>query len=322
MKLGVVAALFANKPLKETLDYLNSLGVQMIEIGTGGFPGKPHCDPEVLLNDEEKFNEFKKTIEESGIEISAFACHGNPVHPNKEIAASFHKDFENTVLMAEKMGIDRIITFSGCPGGSPEDKTPNWVTCPWPDDFLAILDYQWNEVLVPYWKEAVKFAEAHGVKKIALEMHPGFCVYNPETCLKLREAVGSDIIGANFDPSHLFWQGIEPIPAIRALGKAIHYVHAKDTRIDALNTARNGVLDTKHYTDEINRSWIFRSVGYGHDASVWKDIVSNLKLVGYDDVLSIEHEDSLMTPTEGFEKAVKLLQDVMIKETAGEIWWA
>ena len=238
------------------------------------------------------------------------------------MAANYCKDFNNTVLIAEKMGIDRIITFSGCPGGSPEDKTPNWVTCPWPDDFLGILDYQWNEVLVPYWKEAVKFAEAHGIKKIALEMHPGFCVYNPETLLKLRAAVGSDIIGANFDPSHLFWQGIEPVAAIRELGSAIHYVHAKDTKVDAINTAKHGVLDTKRYTDEINRSWIFRSVGYGHDMSVWKDIVSNLKLVGYDDVLSIEHEDSLMAPTEGFEKAVKLLKDAIISESAGEIWWA
>ncbi len=322
MKLGVVGALFANKSLKETLDYLKSLDVQMIEICTGGYPGKSHGDPEELLKDDAKFNEFKKTIDESGIKISAFACHGNPVHPNKEIAAGFCKDFNNTVLLAEKMGVETIVTFSGCPGGSPADMTPNWVTCPWPDDFLGILDYQWNEVLVPYWKETVKFAEAHGVKKIALEMHPGFCVYNPETLLKLRKAVGSDVIGANFDPSHLFWQGIDPVAAIRVLGKAIHYVHAKDTKVDAINTAKNGVLDTKHYGDEINRAWIFRSVGYGHDMATWKDIVSNLKLVGYDYVLSIEHEDSLMSPTEGFEKAVKLLKDALIYESAGEIWWA
>ena len=149
MKLGVVAALFSNMSLKESLDYLNKLGVQMIELGAGGFPGKPHCDPEVLLADEEKFNEFKKTIDESGIQISAFSCHGNPVHPNKEIAAQFCQDFNNAVLIAEKMGIDTIVTFSGCPGGSPEDKTPNWVTCPWPEDFLAILDWQWNEKLIP-----------------------------------------------------------------------------------------------------------------------------------------------------------------------------
>ena len=322
MKLGVVAVLLSNKPLKEALAYFKSVGLQQVEIGCGGFPGDAHCKPAELLADSAKLEEFKKTIAESGLEISALSCHGNPVHPDKAKAAEYCKAFNNTVLLAEKLGIDRILTFSGCPGGSPEDKTPNWATCPWPDDFLGILDYQWNEVLIPYWKETVKFAESHGIKKIALEMHPGFCVYNPETMLKLRKAVGSDILGANFDPSHLFWQGIDPVAAIRELGDAIQYVHAKDSKVDAINTAMHGVLDTKHYTDEIHRSWIFRTVGYGHDFSVWKDIVSNLKLVGYDDVLSIEHEDSLMSPTEGLEKAVKFLKDVLIFEKSGDIWWA
>jgi len=152
-------------------------------------------------------------------------------------------------------------------------------------------------------------------------MHPGFCVYNPETLLKLRNAVG-DIIGANFDPSHLFWQGIDPVAAIRKLGPAIYHFHAKDTKIDELNTATNGVLDTKHYSDEINRSWIFRTVGYGHGYQVWKDIVSNLKMVGYDDVLSIEHEDSLMSVNEGLRKAIDFLKEVMIFEKTSGMWWA
>lgn len=203
------------------------------------------------------------------------------------------------MLLAEKLGINRIVTFSGCPGGSPADRTPNWVTCPWPDDFSHILEYQWNDVLIPYWKKASAFAMDHGITRIALEMHPGFCVYNPESMMKLRNAVGGTIMGANFDPSHLFWQGIDPVAAIRYLGDAIHFFHAKDTKIDAINTAANGVLDTKHYADEIHRAWIFRSVGYGHDYQLWKDIVSNLRMVGYDDVMSIEHEDSLMTPMEG-----------------------
>ena len=141
----------------------------------------------------------------------------------------FHDDFVNTVLLAEKLGIDRVLTFSGCPGGSPEDKTPNWVTCPWPDDFSHIVEYQWNEVLVPYWKKMTAFAAEHGIKKIAFEMHPGFCVYNPETLMKLRNLVGSDLIGANFDPSHLFWQGIDPVYAIRYLGKSIYFFFFNDT---------------------------------------------------------------------------------------------
>jgi sugar phosphate isomerase/epimerase len=321
MKLGVFAVLLGNKPLDEALAYFKSAGIQAVEIGCGGYPGSAHCNPAVLLNDEKAFAQFKATIDKYGLEISALSVHGNPVHPDKDIAAQFHADFEQTVLMAEKLGINRIITFSGCPGGSPKDKTPNWITCPWPDDFSTALEYQWNKVLIPYWKKAVAFAKSHGVTRIALEMHPGFCVYNPETLMKLRKAVGP-VIGANFDPSHLFWQGIDPVAAIRYLGDAIYYFHAKDTKVDDINTARIGVLDTKHYADEINRAWVFRSVGYGHDAQVWKDIVSNLRMVGYDDVMSIEHEDSLMSQNEGLMKAVSFLKDVMTFESKGAMWWA
>jgi len=321
MKLGVFTVLLGDKSLEMALQYLSGLGVQAVEIGCGGFPGKAHCDPEKLLTDEKQFNAFVDLFKKYNLTISALSCHGNPVHPNPAIAASYQEDFMKAVQLAEKLGVEVINTFSGCPGGSPQDQTPNWVTCPWPPDFLDILDYQWNDVLIPYWEKTAKFAQDHGVTKIALEMHPGFCVYNPETLLKLRNAVG-ETIGANFDPSHLIWQGINPVAAIRALGPAIFHFHAKDTKIDPINCGVNGVLDTKHYSDEIHRSWIFRTIGYGNDVQYWKDIVSNLRLVGYDYVMSIEHEDSLMSPNEGLRKAVALLQEVLISESTGAIWWA
>lgn len=321
MKLGVFTVLLGSQGLEEVLKYLAESGVQAIELGTGGYPGNAHANPDELLADEKKIAGLKELVLKYNLEISALSCHGNPVHPQKETADRFHKDFEKTVLLAERLGVTRVVTFSGCPGDSPGAVYPNWVTCPWPDDFLKVLDYQWNEVLIPYWKRTAQFALAHGVDKICLEMHPGFCVYNPETLLKLRSAVG-DIIGANYDPSHLFWQGIDPIASIRKLGPAIYHFHAKDTRVDPINTAVNGVLDTKHYGDEINRSWVFRSVGYGHGPGVWKDIVSNLRMVGYDDVLSIEHEDSLMSVNEGLQKAIAFLKDVMAFEKVGGMWWA
>lgn len=154
-------------------------------------------------------------------------------------------------------------------------------------------------------------------------MHPGFCVYNTESLLKLRRAVGPEI-GANFDPSHLIWQGIDPVAAIRELGKegAIFHFHAKDTKIDKYNTAINGVLDTKHYGDELNRSWIFRSVGYGNDLAYWKDISSALRMVGYDHVMSIEHEDSLMSQQEGLLTAINTLKQTVIQESNTGMWWA
>ena len=321
MKLSVFAVLLADRSLEEACKYLSERGVQAIEIGCGGYPGDAHCKPRDLLAHPEKIEEMKAILEKYHLDIAAFSVHGNAVHPDKAVAAKFHDDFVQTVLLAEKMGVETVVTFSGCPGGSPEDKTPNWVTCPWPDDFTAILDYQWNQVLIPYWKETAAFAQAHGIKKIAFEMHPGFCVYNPETMMRIRNAVGP-ILGANFDPSHLFWQGIDPAYAIRYLGDAIYYFHAKDTRIDEQNAKTNGVLDTKHYGDEIHRSWIFRSVGYGHDISVWKDMMSQLRLVGYDGPVSIEHEDSLMTPGEGLDKAIALLKDVLMFQPRGGMYWA
>lgn len=311
MELGVLTNLYASKTLDETLALLHSKGVTMAEIGCGGYPGKAHCDPEVLLHDEAAYDAFVATFKKHDMKISALSCHGNPVHPNKEIAKSFHDDFMNAILLAEKLGIDTVVGFSGCPGDSAGSKYPNWATCAWPDDYLSVLDYQWNQVLIPYWKETAAFAKAHGVTKIAFEMHPGFCVYNPETLMRLREAVG-DVIGANFDPSHLIWQGIDPVAAIRYLEGAIYHFHAKDTKIDKINTAVNGVLDTKHYGDELHRSWVFRACGYGNDATYWKEIVSALRLVGYDKVMSIEHEDSLMSIDEGLNKAVEFLAPILM----------
>ena len=205
MKLGVLTNVVGNMPLEDALKYFKSMGIQMVEIGCGGYPGKDHCDPEVLLHDEAKYQEFCDTIKKYDMEVSAFSCHGNPIHPNKELAAAYDKDMRNAVLMAEKYGLHQINCFSGCPGDCETSQYPNWVVCAWPDDFGKILEYQWK-ILVDYWKNFVAFAKEHGVNKIALEMHQGFCVYNTETLLKLREAVGPEI-GANFDPSHLIWHG-------------------------------------------------------------------------------------------------------------------
>lgn len=322
MKLSVLANLYANMPLEAAMKRLSELGVEAVEIGAGGYPGKAHCDPAELLTDLTKFRKFQEVFRKYHLEICALSAHGNPVHPNKEIAAAYDSDFRNAILLAERLGVDTVIGFSGCPGDCENSQNPNWVTCAWPDDYLKILDWQWNEVLIPYWKEMVAFANEHHVTRIALEMHPGFCVYNPETLLRLRAAVG-DTIGANYDPSHLIWQGMDPTASIRALEGAIYHVHAKDTKIDPYNTAKFGVLDTKHYSDEIHRSWVFRTVGYGNGLQYWRDLISNLRLVGYDRVLSIEHEDSLMTIDEGLEKAIDFLQQSMIREPKpGTMAWA
>lgn len=321
MKVGSMNVLFGDRPFEKALQTFDSMGIHDLEIGAGGCPGKAHCNPEVLLKDKAELDKFVELLKKYNMNINALACHGNPVHPDKAVAQMYHNDFENAVLLAEKLGVKKIIGFSGCPGDCPDSKYPNWAVIAWPDDFLKILDYQWNDVLIPYWKKEAEFCRNHGIEKIAFEMHPGFCVYNPISLMKLRDAVG-DIIGANFDPSHLIWQGIDPTAAIRYLGKAIYHVHAKDTKVDKYNTAVNGVLDVHPYGDELNRSWIFRTVGYGNNEEFWKDFISNLRMVGYDDILSIEHEDSLMAPEEGLLKAAKFLQNIVIERGKGDMFCA
>jgi len=295
--------------------------VQTIEIGAGAYAGTVHCDPDALLASDKKAKDFLAAIASRGLRISCLSVHGNPIHPKKEIARAHDADFRRCCKLAQKLGVEVVATFSGCPGGAPGDQSPNWITCPWPTEYTDMLERQWKRDVIPYWVKTTEFAKKCGVNQIAFEMHPGFVVYNPETLLKLRAAAGPSI-GANFDPSHLIWQGMDPCAAVRALKGAIWHVHAKDTSVQEWNSRVNGVLDNKHYSDELNRAWIFRTVGYGQPRQFWCDFVSALRMVGYDGALSVEHEDSLMTPREGLEKAIRFLQSVALQEAKGAVTWA
>lgn len=320
MKLGILTVPFASMTLEETLDYLQPLGIEAVELGSGGFTNPAHCDPAELIREPDKARALKALVADHGMTISALSCHGNPVHPDKAVASRDHQIYLDTLRAAELLGVDTVVTFSGCPGGDKAANVPNWITCAWPPVYAEMLDYQWNDCLIPYWQEANRLAKEHGVK-VAIEMHPGFSVYNTETMLRLRAAAGG-AIGANFDPSHLFWQGMDAVAAIRKLGDAIHYVHAKDCSISARNVDEIGVLDTKAYSDIANRAWVFRTVGYGHSEAVWRDLLSALRTAGYDGTVSIEHEDALMSVNEGVEKAVAFLNPLIIREESCEMWWA
>jgi sugar phosphate isomerase/epimerase len=310
-------------PFEEALDRFAAMGLEAVEIGTGNYPGDAHCDPDELLADPARATAFRKAVEDRGMIISGLSQHGNPLHPDAGFRERDRAVWEKTVRLAELLEVPVVMAFSGCPGDHDGAKYPNWVTCPWPDDFLKVLEWQWNEIAIPYWTEAAAFARSHGVAQIAFEMHPGFLVYNPETLLRLREAVGAEI-GANLDPSHLFWQGIDAVEAIKVLGAedAIFHVHAKDTYIDAGNVRRNGILDTKHYGQVRDRAWTFRTVGYGMGEKTWRDIVSALRAVGYDHVLSIEHEDLLLSIDEGLRRGIDVLTAIIPREPQTEIWWA
>lgn len=318
MRVGVFTPLLSQLSLDAVLKKLKDLNIDTVEFGTGNYPGDAHCKLS-LLEDTTSLLEFQKQLADHGMTISALSCHGNALHPDPARAKHDREVSRRTILLAEKLGIPVVVDFSGCPGDSPSATAPNWVTCPWPPDYLKVLDWQWNEVVTPYWTEHAKFAADHGVK-IAIEMHPGFVVYNPETMLKLRSIAGPSV-GCNFDPSHLFWQGIDPIAAVRILNEAIFHVHAKDTQLYAANLPRTGVLDTKPYTDERNRGWIFRTCGYGHGMEWWTEFISTLRMFGYDYVLSIEHEDSLLSPEEGLTKAANFLNSIVLREQPTAAWW-
>jgi sugar phosphate isomerase/epimerase len=240
--------------------------------------------------------------------LSALNCSGNPLHPGEH--GRQHKAVTSrTIRLAGMLGVDRVVMMSGCPGG-PGDANANWVTTAWPPEAARVLAWQWDEVVIPYWRGLVAEAKAAGVSRLCLELHGQQVVYNVQSLFRLRDAVGP-MVGANFDPSHLFWMGADPLAAIRALGSAIYHVHAKDTRVDRTMAAVNSLLDTRSVDRIAERSWSYVTLGYGHDQLWWREFCTLLRLVGYDDVLSIEHEDLMLPPLEGVRRSVQLLRAAM-----------
>lgn len=321
MKLGVFTVLFNDKSFEDMLDRVKASGLHAVEIGTGGYPGNTHCDLDALLESEEKRSEYLAKIQERDLIISAFSCHGNPISPDKEFANDCHETLLKTIKLASLLNVPVVNTFSGTAGDHEGAKYPNWPVTPWPNEYGDVLKWQWEEKLIPYWKEVGAFAQEHNVK-IGLELHGGFLVHTPHTILKLREAT-CDAIGANLDPSHLWWQGIDPVAAIKILGKAnaIHHFHAKDTYIDQENVNMYGLTDMQPYGEVQTRAWTFRSVGCGHSLTEWSDMMSALRTYNYDYVVSIEHEDPIMSIDEGFDRAVTNLKSVLINESPSQMWW-
>jgi sugar phosphate isomerase/epimerase len=310
--IGVFDPVYADLSLDAMIDKISALGLEAVEIGTGGYPGNKHCPIDELLADPAKAKAWTKKFEDRGIRVATLSCHGNPVHPDAQHAARDQENFKKTVRLAEMIGVKVIVGFSGCPGGSPTDTQPNWITYRWPEEYNQMLQWQWKEKVVPYWKEAAKFARDHGIHRLAFEMHPNFVVYNPRTLLRLREAVGEEI-GANCDLSHLFWQGCDPVEVIHFLGKQgmIYHAHMKDTVLYPENVAKYGVLNFVFEKEDLPlASDAFRAVGYGHSASTWKAILQAYMDINYEGILSIENEDPILSGEVGVERAAYVLKNV------------
>lgn len=320
MKLGLFTDSL-QQPFEEALDWLVQHGFEAVEIGTGNYSPARHCDMEKLLESETARAEFKQAIASRGMILSALNCSGRLLDPNTEQRTQAEDVFFRTITLASKLEIDTVVTLSGGPGEPGGSTYPNWIAHYWPRENVELVRWQWDEVVTPFWTKAGQFAAERGVK-IAVEMHPGQSVYNTRTLMKLREIAGENV-GANFDPSHLFFQGMDPIRVIRALGEdVIFHVHAKDTRIDPDEMAINGGFDTRGETNVAERAWAYRTVGFGHDAAWWRDFVSALRAVGYNGVLSVEHEDLMMGTEEGIIKSAQFLNPILLRTLPeGTLHW-
>lgn len=314
MRIGINTDSLGDRSLDEVLAVAAELGLDCVELATGAWSTAPHVNADALLESDSRCRELRARLADHGLALSALTCSGNPLHPGPS-GPEHDRVARATIRLARKLDLERVIMMSGCPG-APGDRHPNWITVAWPPETTGILDWQWNEVAIPYWRDLVGFARNEGIAKLCLEMHGQQLVYNVPTMMRLREAVGP-VVGANYDPSHLMWMGADPIAAIEALGDAIYHVHAKDTRIDPRRTALASRLETLPAPRASERSWSYVTLGYGHDEAFWREFCLALRRVGYDDVLSIEHEDVLIAPLEGIRKSVELLGRVMLTDPPG-----
>ena len=318
MKIGLYTDSLQDLSFEAALDWAVEQGLDALEIGTGNFSPARHCNLDELAASADARARFKAAFEERDLILSALNCNGNLLDPHPERGKTSQDVFFKTVEVASQLGLDTVVTMSGCPGDFGNGVYPNWVTGNWQPEFYELYERQWEEVITPFWKEAGQFAGDHGIK-IAIEMHPGQSVYNTRTLLRLREIAGPSV-GANFDPSHLFYQGMDPFMVIRTLGEGvIFHAHAKDTRLDPYKMAINGGLDPYPMTEVDKRTWVYRTLGYGHDEKWWRDFVSELRSIGYDGVLSIEHEDRLMNSREGIAKSIQFLKGI-VWDTPAEKW--
>lgn len=309
MRIGLLTDSLSALSLDEVLDAAESLGVHDLEFCTGGWSQAPHLDVLALVGDARRRSTFERMLAHRGMRISALNANGNQLHPvtGPQVDAIVHA----TIEMASLLEVPTVVLMSGLPGGAEGERTPNWVTTSWPPETQTILEYQWNDVALPYWADLAEFGRSRGVR-FAVEMHGQQLVYNASTLLRLRREIG-DIVGANLDPSHPIWQGADPRHLARALTGAIHHVHAKDARFQHPEVDVDGVLGTQPPELAAERPWNYVTLGQGYPGGqqFWAQFLADLRAAGYDGVLSIEHEDVLIDAYEGVAQAVSLLRGVL-----------
>lgn len=311
MKLAICTDVYGNLSYPDMLDKVRSLGVYAVEMTAGGWGSCAHVKTQELLASEAARVAYMAELEKRGMEIAALNCSGNPLCPG-EMGEQHTRSTYDTIRLAGLLGVKKVVMMSGCPAGAPGDQTPNWITSTvsWPAYMAPALEYQWNEVAIPWWRKLVEHCKANGVERIAIEEFPCMLVYNASTLLRLREAT-DPIIGINLDPSHLMVMGAEPIAAARKLGAAIHHLHGKDARVERGLCDIDGLLETKPVTDAANRTWNYVAVGCGRDLQWWKEFFSVCRMMGYDGHVSLEMEDLTMSIEAGVVTSIAALQQTI-----------
>ena len=306
MRLGLLTDSVPDLSFEEALDLAADLGIESVEIASGGQSSAPHMRLDELLGSASARAGFTEAITSRGLQLGAINCSAWPLHPVR--GAQEARFIEDSIRLAGELGVEKIVTMSGCPGDSPHARTINWIWFPWPPETQPIHERQWEQA-IELWQGLAEFARAHGVNRIAFELHPLHLAYNVPTLLRLRDAAGPTI-GANLDPSHLFWQQMDPVRVIHALGPALFHVHLKDTELFDDEVAVNGVLDPRPWEDTNSRSWVFRTVGEGTSPAGWSALVEALQAIGYDDELSIENEDPFLPGESGVRRAVQFMRSL------------
>ena len=322
MKLGAYTACLHDLPLPEALKTLAGLGLDSAEINSGGFIGTPHLPVDDLRSSSTARSDYLGQFADAGVTLTALNCNGNPLDP--QVGEQQAQDIFDSIELAALLGVKRVVTMSGTPGTQADSERPAWNVLPWHSAYLDVRDYQWNEAAIPFWKR-VQAAAADADVKVCLEMHPHNVVYNPATMERLATEINATHVGAEMDPSHLFWQGIDPTLAVRSLGDLVYNAAAKDTRINEAAKI-NGVLDDRFSRVPLGQpgalglggdytlsgwptepSWDFVAVGRGHDVEWWRGFLAALEEVDPDMAVNIEHEDQELDQLEGLSFAARTL---------------
>ncbi|WAP50753.1 sugar phosphate isomerase/epimerase [Arthrobacter sp. ATA002] len=336
MKFGLYTAVLHDRSIEEALDVIASLGLDAAEINAGGFLPPVHLPLEQILTSQAARDDYLGLFAERGLHLAGLNANGNPLHPNPAIGPRHAEDLRQAIRAASLLGQERVVTMSGLPGGECGATVPNWIVNAWNSGSLDVLDYQWNEVGLPFWREIDALAADHGVK-VAIEMHPQNLVFNPPTLKRLVERAGTTNVGAEMDPSHLFWQGMDPIAAVNYLGPLVLHAAAKDVRINPDYARIYGVLDERFeridpaeertnlgghefaYRWPEDSAWDFVALGRGHGQEFWNAFIAALYTVDPDMAVNIEHEDVSLGRVEGIQVAAEVLLDAAaaLRQPAG-----